>query len=344
MLHTLLIVCALSAGAPELQRQPPPPPPPPAAAPQPPQRPHPPKDRDRHRDDKGWVSSEPERIANTFKVGENGSLRIGNIAGDVTVSAGSGSEIQVEAVKRGRGKTEDEARARRDDVQVEMRQNGTRVEVDTVHKRGSRAWVDYTVLVPAGTTVDVKSVSGDVEISNVRGEVRAESVSGDVVASALPRVALLKSVSGDVSATSSGSEGEVSLGSVSGDITAQGFKSRSAEVGTVSGDVVLKGCTCGQARVSSVSGGITYTGRLEKQGRYEFKSHSGDIRLGSSDGYDFEASTFSGSVKPEVGVTMRSGEDGGGHMGKSVKGAVAGGGAYVEARTFSGSIYLTKGQ
>ena len=79
-----------------------------------------------------------------------------------------------------------------------MRQNGTRVEVDTVHKRGSRAWVDYTVIVPAGTTVDVKSVSGDVQVSNVRGEVRAESVSGDVVASALPRVALLKSVSGDV--------------------------------------------------------------------------------------------------------------------------------------------------
>ena len=107
----------------------------------------------------------------------------------------------------------------------------------------------------------------------------------------------------------------------------------------------LKGCTCGQARVSSVSGGITYTGRLEKQGRYEFKSHSGDITAGdAATATTSKPRPSAASVKPEVGVTMRSGEDDGGRMGTSVKGAVGGGGAYVEVRTFSGSIYLTKGQ
>jgi hypothetical protein len=356
MLPILLMVTLLSAGAPEAQRPAPPPPPPavpapapvphpaPVPVPQPAPRSDKDRDRDRHRDDRGWVASEPERIANSYKVGDGGSLRLANIAGNVVVTGVAGGEIHIEAIKRGRGRTEAEALQRRDDVQVDMRQNGSRVEVDTVHRRGSRAWVEYTVTVPFGTTLDVKSVAGDVKVTNVKGEVRAETVSGTVVATSLSKVAVLKSVSGDVQVSASGSEGEVALGSVSGSILAQGFKSRSADVGTVSGDVVLKGCTCGQARLNSVSGTISYAGKLEKQGRYEFKSHSGDIKIQSNDGFDLEASTFSGSVKPEVALVLRSGDSGDRRVGRSVKGTVGGGGAYVEARTFSGSIYLSKGQ
>jgi DUF4097 and DUF4098 domain-containing protein YvlB len=342
MLHTLLMISLLSVAAPEGQRPPPPAPP---AAPQPPE---PPKhgdrerDRNRDRDDRGrWVASEPERIVNTYKVGDGGSLRLANIAGDVTITGAGGGEITIEAVKRGRGRTDAEAMQRRSDVQVDMRQNGNRVEVDTIHRRGSRAWVDYTVSVPVGTALDIKSVAGDVKLTNVKGEVRAESVSGTVVASSLFRVAALKSVSGDVKVTNCSSDSEAALGSVSGSVVAEGFKARSVDVTTVSGDVFLKGCTCGQARANSVSGTITYTGKLEKQGRYEFKTHSGDIKIASSDGYEIDASTFSGSVKPE-GLVMRMGDSSEGRMGRSVKSTVGGGGAGVEARTFSGSIYLMK--
>jgi hypothetical protein len=343
MLHTLLMISLLSVAAPEGQRPPPPPPP---AAPQPPEPPKRDRDRnhDRDRDDRGkWVASEPERIVNSYKVGDGGSLRLANIAGDVTITGAGGGEITIEAVKRGRGRTEAEAMQRRSDVQVDMRQNGNRVEVDTIHRRGSRAWVDYTVSVPIGTALDIKSVAGGVKLTNVKGEVRAESVSGTVVASSLFRVAALKSVSGDVRVTGSGADSEAALGSVSGSILAEGFKARSVDVSTVSGDVVLKGCTCGQARANSVSGTISYSGRLEKQGRYEFKTHSGDIKIASSDGFEIDASTFSGSVKPE-GLVMRMSDSGEGRMGRSIKSTVGGGGAAVEARTFSGSIYLMKQQ
>src|SRR5439155_6685229 len=58
--------------------------------------------------------------------------------------------------------------------------------------------VDYTITVPAATSVDVKSVSGAVKVSGIAGEVRAESVSGDVVASATPRLEQAKTVSGSI--------------------------------------------------------------------------------------------------------------------------------------------------
>ena len=46
---------------------------------------------------------------------------------------------------------EAEARAQFDSVKVDMRQNGSRFDVETTHERHSRAWVDYTVVVPTGT-------------------------------------------------------------------------------------------------------------------------------------------------------------------------------------------------
>jgi hypothetical protein len=74
--------------------------------------------------------------------------------------------------------------------------------VRTYHRgRESRAWIDFTVHVPAGTRTELQSVSGDVTVNGVKGEVRAETVSGDVRGSNLPQLALLKSVSGDVELT-----------------------------------------------------------------------------------------------------------------------------------------------
>ncbi len=60
------------------------------------------------------------------------------------------------------------------------------------------ASVDYIVSVPASAMVAVKSISGDVTVSSVKGEVRLETISGDVSLTATPNVSLAKTVSGDV--------------------------------------------------------------------------------------------------------------------------------------------------
>jgi DUF4097 and DUF4098 domain-containing protein YvlB len=301
----------------------------------------------RHRDGR-WVVVEGERTSQTFKVGETGSLRVDNLAGDITVTGTTGGDIQVETVKYARGATDSEARQRFRDVDVSYQKVGGRVEIETSHRPNARAWVAYTIAVPAGTAVDLKSVSGDVRVSNVRGEVRAESVSGDIEAMSLPKVASLKSISGDVAATSVGSDTELALSSVSGDVVAKALKARSATVGTVSGSAQLKGCACAQASVQSVSGGVEYTGRLEKTGRYEFKTHSGDVLVASGgEGFNLDASTFSGSLRSDVPLVTRGGDanfERGRGPGRWVKAVSGSGGAYVEIKTFSGDIILTRAQ
>ena len=288
-----------------------------------------------------------EKVVQNFRVGDAGSLRVNNLAGDIIVSGGSGGEILVETIKHARGATESEARQQLGNVDSSYQKVGNRVEIETNHVRNSRAWVDYTISVPAGTAVELRSVSGDIRISNVKGEVRAESVSGDIGATTLARAVSLKSVSGDVEVTSISADGELTLSSVSGDVVAKTLKGRSAAIGTVSGDVALKECVFSQASVQSVSGSIGYVGRLEKSGRYEFKTHSGDVSLASNEGFDLDASTFSGSLRSDVPLVTRGGDvnfERGRGPGRWVKAVAGSGGAFVEIKTFSGDIVLTKGQ
>jgi DUF4097 and DUF4098 domain-containing protein YvlB len=295
-------------------------------------------EQDGKRGDQQTVDAPPQ--VRTFNVGAGGSLKLANVAGDVKVTGGSGSEIRIEARVHGRGKTDADARAQLDTVTVDMRQSGNRVDVETTHQNHSRAWVDYTVVVPTGASVEVRSVSGDVQVSEIGGSARAETVSGDITATGLGQVAALRSVSGDVRANGLSSDGTVTFNSVSGDVTITKLKAKSATFETVSGDARVDGCDCGGAQSSSVSGDVAYTGTLAKGGRYVFNSHSGDIVLVTPSGFELNAATFSGDLRVE-GLTGEGDTDRRG-PGRTRRGTVGGGGAVVEAKTLSGDLRVNR--
>jgi hypothetical protein len=300
----------------------------------------------RERQQRDWVEIDGDRVVKSFSVGKTGSLILHNISGDVVITAGGGSEIRVEAVKKAKGRSQSEARQQLDNIALTMQEaGGGRVDIRVEPRaRESRAWVDFNVIVPYEASAEVHSVSGDISVTGVKGEVRAETVSGDVKGSSLTRLAAAKSVSGDVVLNGIESDGTVVLSSVSGDVTATGLKARVIDVSAVSGDVVLTQCQADRAQANTVNGDITYGGRLSKAGRYELKTHSGEIMLGhQGSGFELAASTFSGGINfdepmPSTikGNTNRYGP------GRSVRGTVGGGGAYVELTTFSGDIMVRK--
>jgi DUF4097 and DUF4098 domain-containing protein YvlB len=301
----------------------------------------------RERQQREWVEIEGERVVKAFNVGKAGSLLLHNVSGDVVITAGGGSEIRVEAIKRAKGRSQAEARQQLDNVALTMQDAGGRVDVRAEPRgRETRAWVDFNVIVPYEASAEIHSVSGDISVTGVKGEVRAESVSGTVKASALTRLAAMKSVSGDVDLNGVESDGTIVLSSVSGDVTATNLKARALEVSAVSGDTTLTQCQSERAQVNTVNGDISYSGRLAKAGRYELKTHSGDIML-YHQGSPFEvaASTFSGDIKFDQALpaTVKSNTNHHG-PGRSVRGTVGSGGAYVELTTFSGDIIVGKGQ
>jgi len=109
-----------------------------------------------------------ERISKAVKIGASGQLDLSNISGTIIVTAGPGDEVKIEAVKRGRGDTEAEAKTQLTYVAVDIAERPGRVDVRARYKEGEQhinVSVDYTVTAPAGTRVSVRSVSGDIRVT-----------------------------------------------------------------------------------------------------------------------------------------------------------------------------------
>jgi DUF4097 and DUF4098 domain-containing protein YvlB len=298
-----------------------------------------------------------ERFSRKVPLGQSGQFEISNITGDIQITAGGSNDVAIEAVKRAYGASESEAAEQLSSVEVDVTEGGGRVEVRTEYlreqQRSNRVSVDYNVIVPAGAQVVAKSVSGGVVVKAIRGDLHAESVSGDVFVDAASRMAIVKSVSGEVQIVSAGSDGELKASSVSGALSARNVKAKVLELGTVSGRVTLTDMSCSRANIRSVSGALQYTGTLTRGGRYEMKSHSGDIQLAVPDSVGFEvtATSYSGVVQSDLPMTLRGGAEpsqirtGTGrerHGLRTMRGQYGDGGAYVELTTFSGDIAISK--
>jgi DUF4097 and DUF4098 domain-containing protein YvlB len=286
-----------------------------------------------------------EKIANRFKVGPNGTLDISNLSGRIVVNAGGADTIVVDAMKRIRSR-EGDVKSQLERTVVSMTEHGGRVEVRTTYNgRDSRAAVDYTVTAPAGTSVYAHSISGDIRITSIAGEVRAEAVSGDVDAVSTPGATLVRSVSGNASVSGVSNQNDLRASSVSGSVTVRGARVRSLDADSISGDVRLTDATCDRVAARSVSGSLTFEGPLAKNGRYEFKSQSGDISLtlAGPAGFEVDASTFSGNVRSDLPVTISGGEAQGGRRSRrGIHGVHGDGSAQLVLTSFSGDITIAK--
>jgi len=298
---------------------------------------------------------ETDRQVRTFKVDAEGALDLTNISGDVQVTGDAGGEIRLESVKRVRHRDANEAKRLLQELRVEAVQVGGRVEVRTIYprrdgssgERGVSARVDYIVSVPSAIVVTVKTISGNAAITKVNGEVRAETVSGDVAVVGTPNVALARTVSGNVTARDVGGEATLALSTVSGTVSAVGLKARALECGSVSGNIDLSGVEVERLQAKSVSGDIDFGAVLVRGGRYEFGSHSGNIRviLGSDSGFELDASTFSGSVRSDFPVTLRSQASSSRERrdaNRTIRGVYGDAGAVLSLKTFSGTVVISR--
>jgi DUF4097 and DUF4098 domain-containing protein YvlB len=295
-----------------------------------------------------------ERISQSFDVGEHGEFSLSNISGDIRVEGTSGSRIVLEAVKRLHGRADS---GLLNQVQVDVSHIGNRVRIETRYPRdrdGERnrrdgrrhdhghggVSVDYRVQVPKGTKVEVGSVSGDVQVDGVHGETGVNSVSGDVRVSDAANLVRAKSVSGDVVVERARSENNLDIASVSGEVTVIDVRAEGLDVGSVSGDVRMDDMWCEEGKFDSVSGDLRYSGSIATAGRYEFKSHSGDvvITIGDDVGFELEARTFSGDIESEFEMRVSSEV----RRRRNMSAVVGDGSAIIEATTFSGDVSLRR--
>ena len=287
----------------------------------------------------GWFSGFPvgwswgpgvdgEEMVNTYGVGRSPALVIDSFSGSITVRAGDGDEIQVTAVKHA-PRTAD-----LDRIEVDIRPRAGGLTIVTRNpERLTNSWVKLEVIAPAGTSFDLQTSSGSMEVSGLKGGGKAETSSGRVTVRDLSGIVALHTSSGRVLVQTF--DGDLNLHVSSGSIDVADIKG-TLDAHTSSGSIDVRDAQ-GWVRLDTSSGSIDYTGAPE--GDCEFKTGSGSIDLRLPSDLDAWVGLHTGSGTIRVDYPLQGEQDG---VGKhDMKGTIGSGrGLSIIAHTGSGSITL----
>ncbi|HUF25077.1 MAG TPA: DUF4097 family beta strand repeat-containing protein [Vicinamibacterales bacterium] len=305
----------------------------------------------RYQGNRGQRVEQSDRQTRSAKIGAAGTLDLRNVAGDITVTAGSGDTATVEIIRTARGTSDADAREQLALVRIEAAESAGRLEVREIYpdrrgrdsRRNFSVTTEYRVTAPAGARVRADSVSGSISVAGIRGEQTLNTISGNVLVRDAGRLIKGQSISGNVEIVSAQDDAVVELSSTSGNVTARGIRLRRIDLGSISGRVAGRDLQSDQASLHTISGNVEYSGSLTSGGRYEFRTHSGDVRLtlGSDTGFELEASTFSGEVRSGLQLRIQ-GELG--RRNRTIRGTYGDGRARVTARSFSGDVVINAGK
>ena len=291
------------------------------------------------------------------KIGRQGTLDLVNASGSVTITSGGGDDVRIEATKRVWESTDAAAKAALSEVRIDVTERADAVDVRAAFPRRTQrdAEVDFTLTVPSGANVSVRSGSGDVSVTGVRGELRAEAVSGAITATSVGQVRSLRTLSGAVQLENADSS-DITVSTLGGAVTIRQLRTRSADLRTIGGDLIVSDSDAERLSAQSLTGRIELAGRLARTGRYSLQSQSGDVRLSlSDDDFELEAATVNGTVRSEFPITAgdrRETAAGPGRVGRGGRGGRGGalllrglsgdGGPLVTLRSFSGDISIAR--
>jgi DUF4097 and DUF4098 domain-containing protein YvlB len=169
-----------------------------------------------------------------------------------------------------------------DELRVEIKGEGDRVDVTTRYPRGTwgqHGHVDYRVKVPRDARVEVETTNGAVKVLGAGGPVRATTTNGSV------------------EVTDAGADIEAST--TNGSIRAgyrQAPTAGTQRLSTTNGSVTvtLPDDATGDFSASTVNGGISTDFPLQVSGRFGGRKLRGRLGQGSA---RFEVSTVNGAVK-----------------------------------------------
>lgn len=194
------------------------------------------------------VGSLAQDFHRTYKLPANGTIRIRTVSGDVKILGYDGSSIVVEGFKVGRD---------RDRVEILDMGSADRIDLSERYPESgsNNASVSFQVRVPRSVSYNfgsISSLSGNVSLTDVTGQVRAVSVSGSVE---------VKNVSGLVSATSTSGNVDVYIKKIEGSGDMRFF--------SVSGNVAVRAPANLDANVemNTTSGSLTTDFPLEVHDR-----------------------------------------------------------------------------
>jgi hypothetical protein len=218
----------------------------------------------------------------SHQIGAGGRFALRVTSPDAQLRAGGGDTASVRVEFELRADSEEEADEYFERLRFRVRHADGVLEVSEPRRDDSgigsiarllgigsaRLEVSISAEVPATAEVAFEGVSSDVTAAGFRGSQHYRTVSGDMV---LDRVA-----------------GEVRVRDVSGDVSIRAEEPVRLEVNTVSGDVSAIAPRFDDLRLVTVSGDVELEGDFAPAGSHRVETVSGDLSLGIVDGLTLE--------------------------------------------------------
>jgi Putative adhesin len=275
----------------------------------------------------------------TLSVNGPVTLRVSTGSGSIRVSPGSDNQVHIVGhVKSNNswwGGSSDDAVAKvAANPPIDQAGNIIRVGDDHGNDWAHHVSIDYEITTPAHTMLVAESGSGDLQVSNIDGTVKAHTGSGSIHADKLGSGSRLETGSGTIDANNL--MGSTTLQTGSGEIHAQLGSPGDVVAGTGSGDIKLENVQ-GAVKAETGSGSLEISGQPTAPWKLETGSGEISLRLGNNAHFTLDAETGSGSVKSDPPLTMTTH----GSIDKHhVSGTVNGGGPTIKAETGSGDIHI----
>ena len=194
-----------------------------------------------------------DRTTRTLRIGANGELYLENIAGDIVITRGGDNDATVEIVKVARGRTADEARESLQLVQVDVAERGSRAEINVRYprrdersrdRRNFNVSVAFNVTAPERARITVKTISGNISVRDIKGDLGLETISGNIRIANAGRIPLAKTISGNVEIADTSIEGTMDASTVSGTLLLRKLTARRLDFYSISGNVELQDVNC----------------------------------------------------------------------------------------------------
>jgi DUF4097 and DUF4098 domain-containing protein YvlB len=266
----------------------------------------------------------------TVNAEPRGTVEVSNFSGRVNVTGWDQSKVSVHANLSG-GIDNVDVRSDHGRTTITVRMEGMRW--------GGGGNADLDIKIPKGSELDVSSVSADVTTRGVVGTQRLKTVSGSIKAEFAQADTEAKTVSGEVFLRGDGKPASLHATSISGSIRLE-RGAGDLEATTISGDLNVQLEPGRSVRMRTQSGRMVLQGKLSKDADVDTQTVSGDVKLHAEPvgGYDYEVSTFSGSIhncfNVEAEKTSRYGP------GERLNGTRGNGSGHVRVKTMSGSVDL----
>ena len=211
----------------------------------------------------------------TYKIPSGGRLELINVNGRITAEISDASEVEVRAERSTKAASDDAAKELlgRIEIREEVGADKVRVEVRAPRMSGpSGHEFKWTVRVPRGVAVDLRTVNGGVKMHGLEGDIRARTTNGGITGTAL----LANSV--DAAVTNGGVEIEL----------ARAVSTGTFDLEAVNGGVSINLPADSKADVTGrcVNGGIVAAGDLglemigdQNRRRLDAKLNGGGARI-----------------------------------------------------------------